>query len=130
VLDVPLSDGLFMVLEFCPGGTLLDMPCRSKPPLKPEQSKRYFSQLILGLEYLHSNGVIHRDIKPENILLSMDGETAKFCDFGVSDMFNKSGDAHINKANGSPAFMPPECTTCRYLSCRRRHRYGSEPHGS
>lgn len=112
MLDVPLSDGLFMVLEFCPGGTLLEMPCPTKPPMSAAKSKHYFSQLCLGLEYLHSNGVVHRDIKPENILLSMDGETAKFCDFGVSDMFSKSGDSKVNKGNGSPAFMPPECTVC------------------
>jgi [calcium/calmodulin-dependent protein kinase] kinase len=115
VLDVPLTDSLFMVLEFCPGGTLLDLPCRQKPPMSASRARSYLAQLIMGLEYLHSNGVIHRDIKPENILLSMDSETAKFCDFGVSEMFSRSGDSKVAKENGSPAFIPPECTVGAYL---------------
>jgi serine/threonine protein kinase len=28
---------------------------------------------MIGLEYLHTNGVIHRDIKPENLVLESNG---------------------------------------------------------
>ena len=31
--------------------------------------------MILGLEYLHENGIIHRDIKPENIIFDERGKT-------------------------------------------------------
>ena len=46
---------------------------------------RYFCQLIDGLEYLHSQGIIHKDIKPGNLLLSTDG-TLKISDFGVAEV--------------------------------------------
>jgi len=37
------------------------------PTLTPRDVKRYILQLLIGLDYAHSKGVIHRDIKPENI---------------------------------------------------------------
>ncbi len=37
--------------------------------------------MLLGLEYLHLNGVIHRDIKPENIVVDYDGMAISFGDF-------------------------------------------------
>ena len=45
----------------------------------------YFSQLIDGLEYLHSQGVIHKDIKPGNLLLTND-EILKITDLGVAEV--------------------------------------------
>ena len=38
-------------------------------------------QILLGLEYLHSQDVIYRDLKPENVLLATDC-TVKLCDLG------------------------------------------------
>ncbi|WVQ94579.1 hypothetical protein IAU59_001659 [Kwoniella sp. CBS 9459] len=74
-------------------------------------TREYFRQLCLGLEYLHANEVVHRDIKPDNVLLSADRELVKLCDFGVSEMFTASGDDRIKKSGGSPAFLSPESFT-------------------
>ena len=46
---------------------------------------RYFEQLIDGLEYLHSKGVVHKDIKPSNLLLDTN-DVLKISDFGVAEV--------------------------------------------
>ncbi|WWC59895.1 uncharacterized protein I303_102457 [Kwoniella dejecticola CBS 10117] len=80
-------------------------------PFELPQTREYFRQLCLGLEYLHANGVIHRDVKPDNVLLSSNKELVKLCDFGVSEMFTAKGDDRIKKSGGSPAFLSPESFT-------------------
>lgn len=41
--------------------------------MHPEKAKFFFAQLITGLEYIHSKGIVHRDIKSENLLLTKRG---------------------------------------------------------
>eukprot|EP01034_Spumella_vulgaris_P022150 gene22150-28257_t len=47
---------------------------------------RQFKQILAGLHYLHSLGVVHRDLKLDNILLSGSGPMCdlKIADFGLS----------------------------------------------
>ncbi|WWC68906.1 uncharacterized protein I206_102842 [Kwoniella pini CBS 10737] len=115
-ISVPTADALFLVLEYLPGGTLMEVhigadDSDAKAPFDLPQTREYFRQLCLGLEYLHANGVIHRDVKPDNVLLSSNKELVKLCDFGVSEMFTAAGDDRIKKSGGSPAFLSPESFT-------------------
>ncbi|PKU38170.1 serine threonine-protein kinase stk11 [Limosa lapponica baueri] len=69
---------------------------------------RYFCQLIDGLEYLHSQGIVHKDIKPGNLLLTTNG-TLKISDLGVAEALHPfAEDDTCRTSQGSPAFQPPE----------------------
>ncbi|GMK54409.1 hypothetical protein CspeluHIS016_0109950 [Cutaneotrichosporon spelunceum] len=110
-ISVPNADGLYLVLEYLPGGVLMKVepgyePTTDKPPFTEDEAREYFRQICLGLEYLHSNGIAHRDIKPDNILFTKNRDMVKLADFGVSEMFQ--GDDTIKAAGGSPAFLSPE----------------------
>lgn len=111
LVDVLYNDEkekMYLVMEFCVCG-LQDM--LGSTPLKKLpiwQAHDYFCQLLDGLEYLYSKGIVHKDIKPGNLLLALDG-TLKISDFGVAealDMFSE--DDLCKMGQGSPAFQPPE----------------------
>lgn len=93
---------LYMVLEYAEKGTLKD-----KGRVNESQAKKYFSQLIDGLEYLHETlRIVHRDIKPDNILF--DGnDVLKISDFG-SAQYLQNGNNDLTSSAGTYAFMSPE----------------------
>ncbi|KAI9175738.1 hypothetical protein H9P43_006102 [Blastocladiella emersonii ATCC 22665] len=53
------------------------------PALSEAECRHIFRDVVVGIEYLHTQGIIHRDIKPANLLRAVDG-TVKVSDFGVS----------------------------------------------
>ncbi|XP_063598506.1 serine/threonine-protein kinase stk11-like [Penaeus indicus] len=99
---------IYMVMEFCVTG-LQEMLDRSKDKKFPIwQANKYFVQLVEGLEYLHSRGVVHKDIKPGNLLLTSDN-MLKISDFGVAEQLDVlAGKDEITTSQGSPLFQPPE----------------------
>ncbi|KAM6970451.1 calcium/calmodulin-dependent protein kinase kinase 1 [Aplochiton taeniatus] len=104
VLDDPADDNLHMVFELMPKGPVMEVPTDS--PFSEEQTRLYFRDIVLGIEYLHHQKIVHRDIKPSNLLLGDDGHV-KIADFGVSNQF-EGNDALLSSTAGTPAFMAPE----------------------
>ncbi|KAI0901938.1 Pkinase-domain-containing protein [Annulohypoxylon nitens] len=114
VLDDPENDSLYMVLEMCKKGVVMKVGLDEQAdPYNDEQCRLWFRDLILGIEYLHSQGVVHRDIKPDNLLLT-DDDVLKIVDFGVSEMFEKPEHMMTSKSAGSPAFLSPELCQVRH----------------
>lgn len=75
------------MLELVEGGDLYAniVQRKARRDFMPEASIwALFYQVCLGLNELHSRGIVHRDIKTLNILLSKDHKTAKIADLGVS----------------------------------------------
>ncbi|GAB1295327.1 Serine/threonine-protein kinase STK11 [Apodemus speciosus] len=98
----------YMVMEYCVCGMqeMLDSVPEKRFPVC--QAHGYFCQLIDGLEYLHSQGIVHKDIKPGNLLLTTSG-TLKISDLGVAEALHPFAvDDTCRTSQGSPAFQPPE----------------------
>lgn len=79
------SDTVSLVMEFVESNlkAAIEDICR---PLNDNVIKYYFFQLLCGVAYLHSLGIMHRDIKPENVLVSSEG-VLKITDFGQSCLY-------------------------------------------
>ncbi|KAF7830047.1 CBL-interacting serine/threonine-protein kinase 8 [Senna tora] len=74
--------------------------------ISESESRRYFQQLIDGVDFCHSKGVYHRDLKPENLLLDSQGNI-KISDFGLS-AFPEQGVSILRTTCGTPNYVAPE----------------------
>ncbi|PXF45005.1 Mitogen-activated protein kinase-like [Gracilariopsis chorda] len=55
----------------------------SNQPISADHTRYLTYQLLNGLKYIHSAGVLHRDLKPSNILLTQECQL-KICDLGLA----------------------------------------------
>lgn len=102
VLDT--MQNIFVVMEYVPGGELFDLVNENRG-FDENIARKYFRQIIDGLEYCHQNLVCHRDIKLENILVNEKG-LVKIADFGLSN-FMKDGQ-FLKTSCGSLHYAAPE----------------------
>ena len=101
---------VYIFLEYVPGGSLSRM-LKQFGPFGTEIIRRYTSQMLRGLAYLHHQGIIHRDIKGANVLVTETG-IAKLADFGCSKQLQGAAtgsmDESLRSIRGSVPWMAPE----------------------
>ncbi len=103
--NADIIDGrLVLVMEYVDGPSLRRL-IDEKAPMELNEALQLILQILSGLEYAHSHGVIHRDIKPENVLLTPEN-IPKITDFGLGVFF--SGEHLSISVAGTPIYMPPE----------------------
>ncbi|KAB8270685.1 kinase-like domain-containing protein [Aspergillus minisclerotigenes] len=75
-------DDVFLVMDFLEHDlkTLLD---DMREPFLPSEIKTLLSQVLSGLDFLHSQWIMHRDLKTSNLLMNNRGEI-KIADFGMA----------------------------------------------
>ena len=75
-------NNLWLILEYCAGGDLLSLI--RQDGAMPESAVKVFGvDIMAGLQYLHSEGLIFSDLKPSNILLDEYG-VLKLADFSLA----------------------------------------------
>ncbi|CAK8695443.1 5'-AMP-activated protein kinase catalytic subunit alpha-2-like [Clavelina lepadiformis] len=95
---------IFMVMEYVPGGELFDYIVKHGK-LHENEARKFFQQIISGVDYCHRHKVVHRDLKPENLLLDA-RSNVRIADFGLSNMM--SDGEFLKTSCGSPNYAAPE----------------------
>ena len=105
---------VIICLECVSGGSVQDL-IEEFGELSEFLTKKYITDVLRGLQYLHAQAVAHHDLKPANILVETSG-TCKLTDFGEAQTRLRSHSvspaeplhAVPHKPKGTPIYMPPE----------------------
>lgn len=104
---------IYIVMELCTGGELLDIILRKKV-LSEQQAARYMQQILSGVVYCHAKHIVHRDLKPENLIFQSDSSDSllKIIDFGTSVLHTPR--KKLKRRLGTIYYLAPEVLKCSY----------------
>jgi len=109
------SFSVFLVMELCNGGTLLERVLEVGR-FSEFHAAKVLLQILPALQHLHENRICHRDIKPENFMFvdwdPIDQGFLKMIDFG-SATFVRHGE-YLSTMVGTPTYVAPEVLQGKY----------------
>lgn len=114
------ADEVVLVLEYVPLNDYFtqrievnNKPFCAKKDGAIEKFKSFAFDIVSGLAYLHSQGIVHLDLKPGNLLVSeaVDADQyplVKLCDLGLARRLGEDSCAAVEKRCGSSFYIAPE----------------------
>ncbi|XP_042048345.1 serine/threonine-protein kinase Nek6-like isoform X1 [Salvia splendens] len=105
--DAWVEKGNICILtNYCESGNISDVMSKARKAYFPEEKIcNWMIQLLLAIDYLHSNRVLHRNLKLSNIFVTKDN-TICLGDFGLGKLLNLESVA--SSVVGTPNYMCPE----------------------
>lgn len=96
----------FFVMEYVSGHGLNDL-IKKAGKLSEREALQLFKDILRGLNFAHSKGVIHRDIKPSNVIVDEAGR-ARITDFGIAILVGDKRLTATGTPIGTAIYMSPE----------------------
>ena len=100
---------LWVVMEYCEGGSVQDLLDVTPDGLREEQIAHVCREALEALAGLHAKGLLHRDVKPGNMLVTSAGHV-KLGDLGAAQ---RAADASPGDWTAGPLWAAPEVLAIR-----------------
>ncbi|XP_004635075.2 serine/threonine-protein kinase PLK4 [Octodon degus] len=97
---------VYLVLEMCHNGEKNRYLKNRMKPFSENEARHFMHQIITGLLYLHSHGILHRDLTLSNLLLTHN-MNIKIADFGLATQLQMPHEKHYTLC-GTPNYISPE----------------------
>ncbi|XP_053434020.1 serine/threonine-protein kinase PLK4 isoform X1 [Nycticebus coucang] len=100
---------VYLVLEMCHNGEMNRYLKNRMKPFSENEARHFMHQVITGMLYLHSHGILHRDLTLSNLLLTRN-MNIKIADFGLATQLKMPHEKHYTLC-GTPNYISPEIAT-------------------
>ncbi|KRX03946.1 Protein kinase-like domain [Pseudocohnilembus persalinus] len=115
------NEKIYTIMEYIAAKQMFSVIHRIKS-FNENIASNIFKQILLGIKYMHEQGVCHRDLKPNNILVNEDGLCVKITDFNISKfgenkkktLFDQQDTVKMWTYTGTVAFTAPEVFDGQY----------------
>ena len=106
IYDIGGDEYPYIVMEYVEGPNLMEY-INANHPIAYRKAIAIMQEILSGVAYAHSKGVIHRDLKPQNILMNKKGQ-AMITDFGIAVALTQQSITQTNSVLGSVQYIAPE----------------------
>ncbi|CAL8286774.1 unnamed protein product [Lota lota] len=103
------SNYVYLVLEMCHNGEMGRYLKDRKATFSEEEARHFMHQIVKGMLYLHTHGIMHRDLTMSNLLLTS-SMNIKIADFGLATQLKLPTEKHFTMC-GTPNYISPEVAT-------------------
>uniref|UniRef100_A0A671WAN9 Serine/threonine-protein kinase PLK4 n=1 Tax=Sparus aurata TaxID=8175 RepID=A0A671WAN9_SPAAU len=103
------SNYVYLVLEMCHNGEMSRYLKERKMHFSEDEARHFMHQIVKGMLYLHTHGILHRDLTLSNLLLTSN-MNIKIADFGLATQLKLPNEKHFTMC-GTPNYISPEVAT-------------------
>ncbi|XP_074516490.1 serine/threonine-protein kinase PLK4 isoform X2 [Sebastes fasciatus] len=103
------SNYVYLVLEMCHNGEMSRYLNEREMAFSEDEARHFMHQIVKGMLYLHTHGILHRDLTLSNLLLTSN-MNIKIADFGLATQLKLPTEKHFTMC-GTPNYISPEVAT-------------------